>query len=205
MLGTDKAENCLYLQNGKLNYHRGYLTQDYLKNSLNAKSYHLYIISDEKPKVGDWSINLNSQYAHKELCSIDNEIELKNYVNSVGNDCRKIIATTDPSLGLPSPSESFIKAYIEAYNNGNVIEDVLIEVECPQCQEWGYVSQCRNNCNQKFLQPKLKDNNIIIRKVKDSWTREEVQQLLSDLGADLYHKRIGNGLASIEKWIEENL
>jgi hypothetical protein len=33
--------------------------------------------------------------------------------------------------------------------------EVEIEMECPQCQEWGYVSECRKDCNKKFLQPKL--------------------------------------------------
>ncbi len=33
--------------------------------------------------------------------------------------------------------------------------EVEIEMECPQCQEWGFVSECRNDCNKKFLQPKL--------------------------------------------------
>lgn len=33
MLPTEKAENCLLLQSSKnLSYHKGYLTQDYIKN-----------------------------------------------------------------------------------------------------------------------------------------------------------------------------
>ena len=44
--------------------------------------------------------------------------------------------------------------------------DVEIEMECPECQSWGYISECRNNCNQKFLQPKLDANGCIILKRK---------------------------------------
>jgi len=44
--------------------------------------------------------------------------------------------------------------------------DVEIEMECPQCKEWGYISECRNNCNQKFLQPKLDADGCLILKRK---------------------------------------
>lgn len=55
--------------------------------------------------------------------------------------------------------------------SGNIIDEVTqqptemnvdIIKECPQCQEWGYVSECRNDCNQKFLQPKLDSSGCII-------------------------------------------
>lgn len=42
--------------------------------------------------------------------------------------------------------------------------DVKIEMECPQCKEWGYLSECRNECNKNFLQPKLDKNNCLILK-----------------------------------------
>ena len=79
MIETDKAEDALYVQGelpthargdglgfkGKtLNYHRGYLTQEYLNSSLGAKSYHLYFLSYEEVQSGDW------------------------YRNSIGNICR---------------------------------------------------------------------------------------------------------------------
>jgi hypothetical protein len=42
--------------------------------------------------------------------------------------------------------------------------EVEIEMECPQCQEWGYVSKCKKDCNKKFLQPKLDENGCLILK-----------------------------------------
>lgn len=43
--------------------------------------------------------------------------------------------------------------------------DVNVEMECPQCQEWGYVSECINNCNKMFLQPKFdKDKCLMLKK-----------------------------------------
>ena len=44
--------------------------------------------------------------------------------------------------------------FIQSLQQPTEIEVEIIK-ECPQCQEWGYVSECRNDCNQKFLQPKL--------------------------------------------------
>ena len=42
--------------------------------------------------------------------------------------------------------------------------DVEIVMECPQCQDWGYVSECKNSCNQKFIQPKLDADGCLILK-----------------------------------------
>lgn len=103
---------------------------------------HLYFTSNEKPKVGDWSINLNSPYKHMELCKIDNDTELERYVNKDGNDCRKIIATTDkslnqygimcadksvarPCINIPQPPQPFLKEYV----NAGGIDKVFIEVD----------------------------------------------------------------------------
>lgn len=103
---------------------------------------HLYFTSNEKPGVGDWSINLNSPHKHMELCKIDNDIELERYVNKDGNDCRKIIATTDkylnqygimcadkniarPCINIPQPPQSFLKEYV----NTEGVDKVFVEVD----------------------------------------------------------------------------
>jgi hypothetical protein len=158
---------------------------------------HLYVTSDDKVVKGDASNFIFEGKIY--LSSTSSIVEHVDFTKA-----KKIIASTNKTLPFqpPSPSESFIKAYIETYNNGNVIEDVLVELECPQCQEWGYVSQCRNNCNQKFLQPKLKDNNIIIRKVKDSWNREEVAQIIENFSWECTQGVTQN---QVKNWIEENL
>lgn len=44
--------------------------------------------------------------------------------------------------------------------------EVEIEMVCPQCKDWGYVDECRNNCNKKFLQQKLDENGCLILKKK---------------------------------------
>ena len=45
--------------------------------------------------------------------------------------------------------------------------EVEVEMVCPQCKDWGYVDECRNNCNKKFLQQKLDENgNLILKRIE---------------------------------------
>lgn len=44
--------------------------------------------------------------------------------------------------------------------------EVEIEMECPECKDYGYISECRDVCNKKFLQPKLDANSCLILKRK---------------------------------------
>lgn len=107
----------------------------------NSKPQNLYITSDDEIKKGDWYI-IEFNGLKLTQCTSDEElISLKGRT-----DCRKIIATTDTSLNsglqkgklyqveaintkyepvfIPQPSDSFIQAYIEAYNKGEKIEKV---------------------------------------------------------------------------------
>jgi hypothetical protein len=77
---------------------------------------HIYITSNEEIKEGDWVINLNSPYEHKELCRIDNQIELERYVQKTGNDCKKIILTTDQDLikdGVQAIDDEFLEWFVK--------------------------------------------------------------------------------------------
>jgi hypothetical protein len=120
---------------------------------------------------------------------------------------KKIIATTDTSLkifagkgdtcdlyyNLPQPSQQFIEKYIEFYNKGKVITDVLVE----------YQQIAQYNTGEPILILKLdKNNTITIKKSKDSWNREEVIKLINQYTIEMvsevknYHR---------DKWIEENI
>ena len=94
--------------------------------------YHLYILSDEEIKEGDWCIetNINSPNYNKPFIAHNEE----NYINSVRacnnyQSVKKIIASTDKSLNLPEPSPSFIQKYIEEWNKGNRISEVNVLYE----------------------------------------------------------------------------
>ena len=114
----------------------------------------------------------------------------------------KIIATTDISLvkeyNLPEPSQSFIQKYIEEYNKGNTITDVLVEYEF---DNEGHTDNPGWH-NQK-LKVNSKDNTITIKKVKDSWNKEEVIKLLFKCKDFL--QRYNKESISFDKWVKENL
>lgn len=182
-------------------------THDYLflykpSNRLvkNGFVQHLYFLSDEEIKEGDWVYCLREGF----------EPVLKQKVNPIGvnNDkmFKKIIATTDRSLEvvskginpvyekLPQPSTSFIEKFVEEYNKGNVITEVMVEYE--------YNSYSTKTNGELTADLKLKinpDNTIDINMPKDSWSREEVTTLLYSLNRDK------EGNFDCTKWIEENL
>jgi len=137
---------------------------------------------------------------------------------------------------LPQPSPEFIQKYIKAYNERNPITEVMVEYEdnhtinrnCHNCgyyrhsKAWGEYL-CRNeyksfsSCDRSVLywtpsddvvyQPKVnKDNTITIRRVKDSWTREEVETLLQGFKSSVirdHHAQITN--VDVKNWTKENL
>jgi hypothetical protein len=152
--------------------------------------HHLYIISDDEIKEGDWIItNIHNKIEQV----LNNQTSLKFYQKRA----KKIIATTDTSLYihqketvsspervfyLPQPSQQFIQKYIEEYNKGNVITDILVEYEI-KFDGKEYVDELDAYGYDKFksiLKVNPKDNTITIKKVKDSYTQEEVDRLLDE-------------------------
>lgn len=245
MLPTEKAENCLLYGSNRLRFHKGYFTQEFLK-SCNTKSYHLYILSDEKIKEGDLVYRCNS----KDIFKVDSFL-IHLIERGSTEICKKIIATTDKSLSprihkgetvdesypkefregiLSQPSQSFINKFIEQYDKGNVITEVIVEYEkvCANCgkhlrahrfgtcpdklhlEKTTLVDTYGESVNADYaLKIDPKDNTISIRKIKDSWNREEVKTLLNSLiKADFldFTNEYGiTGWKAFDKWIEENL
>lgn len=207
----------------------------------------IYVTSDDEIKEGDWFIDKNcslpisagfnkpfSENENKIICTAD---------TSLSNQCiRKDGTPTDNySNVLPQPSQQFIEKYIESYNKGNIITDILVEYEnisgnCKRdyCQHWGIISCSGLNgqdLKSDILNPKKlslneisgtcgkekinqivkinpKDNTITIKKLKDSWNREEVKQLLIDCCGEVScedGKLLGKGPAELIRWIEKTL
>lgn len=129
MLETDKAEDSLVIYKKRLWFFSGYFTQEYLK-SLLAKSYHLYILSNDEIKEGDW------------YCSPARIISKHNGTEKLPDNWKKIIATTENSLSikkersgenvwtqqLPQIPKSFTEHFINEYNKGNLLQKCLVEV-----------------------------------------------------------------------------
>ena len=206
---------------------KGKLILNGLKNDEYKEYQHLYIISDDEIKEGDWFINDLNQI--KKCTSRDTEgyIDFEGGFNTKPSSCKKIIATTDTSLYthqketvslpervfyLPQPSQQFIEKFIEEYNRGNVITDVLIEYELISNEEY-FGNTVNPDDDVPYFDEKLKinpkDNTITIKKVKDSWNREEVIEFGNKVKE--YCKN-GWKLDSLhmvffewDKWIEENL
>jgi len=144
MLPTEKASRICILASNKLNYGAEALASN------NTTLQHLYIISDDEIKEGDWFIDIDNipYQAKTPMLSIIANSKL----------CSKIVATTDKSLNGKSDSglqmclcgtwqigkdgypgckgnchtldipESFIQAYIKAYNEGKPITEVDLEM-----------------------------------------------------------------------------
>ena len=171
----------------------------YIKLQYPYKPQHLYIISDDEIKEGDLHITSDHE--------------------GYGDKKYKIIATTDASLNLPQPSQQFIEKYIESYNKGEVITDVLVEYEQtklyiePQNYQQ-YISQPKElqfpittNVDDIYgLKINPKDNTITIKKLKDSWNKDEIiTKMKLALQKGIYLEATVELDFDEDKWIEENL
>lgn len=137
---------------------------------------------------------------------------------------REVLATTDSSLWrpshkyasdvilLPQPSQQFIEKFIEEYNRGNVITDVLIEYELISNEEY-FGNTVNPDDDVPYFDEKLKinpkGNNIIIKIAKDSWSREEVIEFGNKVKEYCKNGWKSDSLHRVffewDKWIEENL
>lgn len=205
----------LYLWKNKL-----YYKTDSEYPLLQSKSYHLYILSDEEIKEGDWFIQNNKellQYKRKSNtigCFFDNNNELQTFHS---NKRLKIIASTDKSLNLPELSDTFTKEYIKEYNKGNKIEEVLVEYDSELITKNEEDADYFNyddgtKLNKNFNKIKVsKDNTIIIKPIKNNYTKEEVKELCKSAWAAGYDNGYSSHILTSEKlipfktWKKENL
>lgn len=223
MLPTEKAEYPCLIKNddkpdstGKLWRRLGknnYFTQDYL-NGIPAKGYHLYIISDDEIKHGDWCYDIIPNPKTGILENIIYEKRKGRQFLDTSSE-KKIIATTNPNLlvdrwnrslklirkRLPQPSEEFILKFIESYNKCQKITDILVEYEWLLGET---EDENQNLIPELYLKKNAKTNEISISKIKTSWTREEVEMELRTMHINLYGAdRIA--MHNLNEWIEKNL
>lgn len=165
---------------------------------------HLYFLSDEEIKVGDWWIDL----LENRIFQVTEEDVIVTKVDGLPhNGFKKIIATTDrlrvitkdefsgvDNQHLPQPSEGFIQKFVDSYNSGNQISEVDVEYN-HLLTTFGV--------DEESLKINPKDNTITIKKAKDSWTRDEVVTLILQSNLDSHVAREGE--FDIMHWIAENL
>lgn len=211
MLPTQKAENCLFQREGlhRLSFTNGLLTKQY-RIINNITCFHLYLTSDDRIEEGDWVVGGGNNIARVGFNDTKDPEKwiVINQNNAILREvCRKIIATTDRSLGfaidkspypmeiysLPQPSRSFIDKYVELYNKHNIIEDVLVEYavngkcEDPMvCLRGCHVHDgtCKHLLYRKdILKINPKDDTITIKKI-DQWQVIREEYLKKRTGPD---------------------
>lgn len=191
----------------------------YLMEHEDYIGHHLYIISDDEIKEGDWVYenNLNQETQIYQIYNRNNELGFFRFrnvwisLNRKQNSAKKIIATTDNSLELPQPPQQFIEEFIEEYNQENIITDVLVEYEnkfdgkeyVDELDAYGYDKV------KSILKINRKDNNITIKIAKDSWSREEVIEFANKVKEYCENGWKSDSLHRVffewDKWVEENL
>lgn len=170
-------------------------TKDYI-------GQHLYILSDEKIKEGDWYYDPFDSKIRKALSNIDS--------HSIFSNCKKIIATTDDTLTfkddfyiryLPTIPDNFIDKFIAMYNT-NPIKDAMVEYD---------------EIGEAASEYKLKvdeNNQIAISTTKETWTKDEVIKLCSrayQLGSNSGYLSAANPEQEIDqneefqKWTDQNI
>lgn len=175
-----------------------------------TNNQNLYIVSDEEIKEGDWFI---ANQAPRKCIRIDSNtscpyitLQKDEEIGHFKTWHNIVIASTNPSLNLPQPSQSFIDKYISEYNKGNIITDIMVEYEeYDHDEEWSDISGAYETFKERVKVSK--DNTITISKIRDSWSREEVKALLDELTNELSMRVDGRLISDTEydKWIEQNL
>jgi hypothetical protein len=188
---------------------------------------HLYLISEDLIKLGDWCLHPISGKIKKSDTDFHTEFGWK-----------KIIATTDklpigPNYGstevdgvivdcndyLPHPSNQFITKFVSNYNDGSPITDVSVEYDVTYIvdDQFFKTKYSRDEYMKEVVVyfssdeiHKLKinpfDNTITIRKTKNEWCREEltdvIEHYLMDNHVDVYNK---TKRSDIKNWVDELL
>ena len=176
-----------------------------------AIKQHLYFLSDEEINKGDYHIyrGVVRQYPH----------------DTPWGEEGKIIATTDSSLkidteifivgerykSLPQPSQSFLEVFVKEYNKGNVIKEVMVEydeyVNIPREHILTGSDVERECIKHSYWAPKVnsKSNTITIKRIKDSWNREEVESIVHLAWATASAYSNNTNSKDCQSWIEQNI
>ena len=164
---------------------------------------HLYITNNDDIREGDWVFDFTNHGLIYQVNKVttthlsfkdalhyrglnNNNLHLKNHY-------KKIIVTTDKlplesyqghfndidcTKYVPQPSQPFIEKYVEEYNKGNVITDVMVEYNTHCCNinvQGGMNSP--DCCHNHITTPKISKDNTVNIILKELWTTKEVKQL----------------------------
>lgn len=197
MLPTEKV-SCLNLTRGNtLGRWNTHIPDERL-----SKNQHLYILSNEKIKEGDWAIvyiNENHRKVPKKIT-----MELSEGI-STGDMFYNIVATTDKSLGLPLIHDSFLPVFIKGYNERKQIKEVDLEMEyfnpaLNDDQSWDGMA------SELYSKMKIREDNTVIILESRKYSKQEVRQIIEKRENELDAFYNNRGLVlPIDEWINENL
>ena len=176
------------------------------------KLAHIYILSEDKDEI----INTGDWYYDTEDNRID---QLREDELTMSYD-RKIIATTNQVMRLPRLPKGFIEKFITTFNKDEAIEFAMVEYNTYPIGNNGNIigtdsdypyNKLLCNFTIKYDVKIDKGNYITIKRIKDTYTREEhikdIKTAVQD--AISYPEKFVTGIcfdnSLFEKWLEENL
>ena len=245
MLPTEKVSGGKELILENLQFEESILSYKCVPWIANTDSrQHLYVLSDELVEAGDWfyTDSLKSGKIWKAWKADGHSVDININTALASKVCKKIIATTDTSLmingeeettasasgfstkfnkliTLPNLTEDFINVYVDVFNEGYEITEVLVEyehgVKTNGLQELidsnpEYYTKFPEELPNYVPEVKTKiskENSIIIKPIpkKDSWSKSEVEELMLQAfwnGVDVE----ANGKDfNVGEWIKEKL
>lgn len=155
------------------------------KEGTRVYKHHLYFITDDEIKEGDWFINDDGLWKcsggiiptglnpNKVVATTDKLLQRKDVVGK--ND---IVGYNFNNLYLPKPSQAFIEKYCDKEG----IDEVNIEVDiiCDESNE---------DKSNLYLLSKLKvdpnHNTVTIHPIKTTWSREEIEEIIHKYSVEI--------------------
>ena len=201
MLPTQEGSYLSKRRNGKLEYY--YCPETSYVTDSEYTNQHLYVLGGDSIRAGEpymWMDNKAISTA-----TTNDLIHLSKHLKE--GHIKPILATTDRELynripmngghflnaSLPKLRDSFVSKFMEQYNKGNVLTDVMVEYEDDLNQDDydkdGFAAKCRL---------KLDNGCIITHKVQNSFTREE---MLENMQYYMEHVQ-REGYVTPEVWLE---
>jgi len=196
-----------------------YITSD---EDVKEGDWSIYNWLDDEGK-DNWKVGqiVNVNHVLMYLC---NDFTSRSGYMPLSTGIKKIIATTDISIkflaksmvekmnrsgyyrfDFPQPSEGFIRVFVEEYNKGNIIEDVLVEYDHKLVTIEDFEDQIPVTRSQEQIFLKVdKNNNITIKKIKDTFTRADIIHAFTS-GHSMGKQGTGHGPALEEYKERENL
>mgnify|MGYP007048010843 FL=1 len=175
---------------------------------------HLFLISDDEIKIGDWYMYCNYEdntWWLRQCTLAEGNIIRSEMGSCLKSECKKVIASTDPKLQLSGISKQFIKAYVKA----NGIDEVMVEYITSTSTYFHDMTKggsIRRGDDVKII-PRLKltDNNEVIihlEKEEKVYSRVELPNIILSIIKDLENQEYlpDDAMKSyVTNWVNEKL